>query len=56
MSLTIEIDKLAHYFRQVINGQIVPAYKFLVSDRLFDVQEMHLEHIQNERSRKLFAF
>ncbi|CAF1398035.1 unnamed protein product [Adineta steineri] len=47
MSATIEVEKLAHYFRQVINGQIVPAYKFHVGDRLFDVQEMYLEHIQN---------
>jgi HrpA-like RNA helicase len=47
MSATIEIDKLARYFRQVINGQIVPAYQFIVGDRLFDVQEMYLEHIQN---------
>ncbi|UJR29861.1 hypothetical protein I4U23_017409 [Adineta vaga] len=47
MSATIEIDKLAHYFRQVIDGQIVPAYQFHVGDRLFDVQEMYLEHIQN---------
>ncbi len=47
MSATIEIDKLANYFRQVINGQIVPAYQFYVGDKLFDVQEMYLEHIQN---------
>lgn len=47
MSATIEVDKLAHYFRQVIDGQIVPAYQFHVGDRLFDVQEMYLEHIQN---------
>jgi HrpA-like RNA helicase len=47
MSATIEIEKLANYFRQVINGQIVPAYQFNVGDRLFDVQEMYLEHIQN---------
>ncbi|CAF1670420.1 unnamed protein product [Rotaria magnacalcarata] len=47
MSATIEIDKLAHYFRQVINGEIVPAYQFQIGDRLFDVQEMYLEHIQN---------
>ncbi|CAF3996540.1 unnamed protein product, partial [Rotaria magnacalcarata] len=25
MSATIEIDKLTNYFRQVINGRIVPA-------------------------------
>ncbi len=47
MSTTIKIDKLANYFRQVINGQIIPAYKFNVDDKLFDVQEMYLEHIQN---------
>ncbi len=47
MSATIEIEKLANYFRQVINGQILPAYQFHVGDRLFDVQEMYLEHIQN---------
>ena len=47
MSATIEIDKLAKYFRQIIDGQIVPAYQFHVGDRLFDVQEMYLEHIQN---------
>lgn len=47
MSATIEIDKLANYFRQIIHGQIVPAYQFHVGDRLFDVQEMYLEHIQN---------
>jgi HrpA-like RNA helicase len=47
MSATIEIEKLANYFRQVINGQIIPAYQFHVGDRLFDVQEMYLEHIQN---------
>jgi HrpA-like RNA helicase len=47
MSATIEIDKLANYFRQVINGHIVPAYQFNVGDKLFDVQEMYLEHIQN---------
>jgi len=47
MSTTIEIDKLTNYFRQVINGQIVLACQFLVGDRLFDVQEMYLEHIQN---------
>ncbi|CAF1468254.1 unnamed protein product [Rotaria sordida] len=48
MSATIEVDKLAQYFRQVINGQIAPACQFNVGDdRLFDVQEMHLEHIQN---------
>jgi hypothetical protein len=56
MCVTIEIDKSAHYFRQVINGEIVPAYQFLLGDRLFDVQEMYLEHIQNERSCKLFTF
>jgi HrpA-like RNA helicase len=47
MSATIEIDKLANYFRQVINGQIIPAYQFNVGDTLFDVQQMYLEHIQN---------
>ncbi|CAF4764799.1 unnamed protein product, partial [Rotaria sp. Silwood2] len=47
MSAAIEIDKLAHYVRQVINGQIVPAYQFQIGDRLFDVQDMYLEHIQN---------
>jgi HrpA-like RNA helicase len=47
MSATMEIDKLANYFRQVQHGQIRPAYQFFVGDRLFDVQEMYLEHIQN---------
>ncbi|CAF4744550.1 unnamed protein product, partial [Rotaria sp. Silwood2] len=41
MSTTIEIDKLAHYFRQVIDGQIVPAYQFQIGERLFDVQDMY---------------
>ena len=47
MSATIESEKLALYFRQVINGEILPAHQFDVGDRLFDVQEMYLEHIQN---------
>lgn len=47
MSATIEVDKLANYFRQVLNGQIHPACRFTVGDQLFHVQEMYLEHIQN---------
>ena len=47
MSATMEMEKLANYFRQVIDGQIVPAYQFHVADRLFEVQDMYLEHIQN---------
>jgi HrpA-like RNA helicase len=47
MSATIDVDKLTHYFRQVINGQILPAHQFHVGDRLFHVQEMSLQHIQN---------
>ncbi|CAF1173478.1 unnamed protein product [Rotaria sordida] len=46
-SATIDVEKLAHFFRQVINGQILLVYQFNVGDRLFDVQEMYLEHIQN---------
>ncbi|CAF3637090.1 unnamed protein product [Rotaria sp. Silwood1] len=44
---TIDVEKLAHFFHQVINGQILLVYQFNVDDRLFDVQEMYLEHIQN---------
>ena len=47
MSATIEVDKLAKYFRQVQHGEIRPASHFFVGDRLFDVQEMYLEHIQH---------
>ena len=47
MSATIEIEKLANYFRQVQNGEILPAYQLSIGDRLYDVQEMYLEHIQN---------
>ncbi|CAF1421386.1 unnamed protein product [Rotaria sp. Silwood1] len=46
-SATIDVEKLAHFFHQVINGQILLVYQFNVDDRLFDVQEMYLEHIQN---------
>ena len=56
MSATIDVEKLAHYFRQVINGQILPAYQFQVGDRLFDVQEMYLEHIQNYGLVSLLLF
>jgi len=48
MLATIEVDKLANYFREVINGEIVPAYQFNIGDRLFDVQDMYLEDIQND--------
>ena len=47
MSATIEIDKLANYFRQVQQGEIRPASKYFLGDRLYDVQDMYLEHIQN---------
>ncbi|CAF3420137.1 unnamed protein product, partial [Rotaria sp. Silwood2] len=47
MSVTIEIDKVAHYFQHVINEKIVPAFEFQIDDQLFYVQDMYLEHIQN---------
>jgi HrpA-like RNA helicase len=56
MSATIEVEKLANYFRQTINGQILPAYQFHVGDKLFDVQEMYLEHIQNYGPVSFFYF
>ncbi|CAF3113475.1 unnamed protein product [Rotaria sp. Silwood2] len=50
MSATIEIDKLVHYFRQVINGQIVSAYQFQIGDRLFDLPDLKLSeaHLSHE--------
>ena len=42
MSATIEIEKISHYFHQVIRSQIAQANQFCVDDRLFDVEEMHL--------------
>ncbi|CAF4205261.1 unnamed protein product [Rotaria sp. Silwood2] len=49
MSAAIEIDKLAHYFRQVINGQIVPAYQFQIGDRLFDLPDLKLSEARLSR-------
>ncbi|CAF4667022.1 unnamed protein product [Rotaria sp. Silwood2] len=50
MSATIEIDKLVHYFRQVINGQIASAYQFQIGDRLFDLPDLKLSeaHLSHE--------
>ena len=45
MSATMEVEKLAKYFRQVQQGESRPTHQFFVGDRLFDVQEMYLEHI-----------
>ncbi|CAF4509996.1 unnamed protein product, partial [Rotaria sp. Silwood2] len=49
MSATIEIDKLVHYFRQVINGQIVPAYQFQIGDRLFNLPDLKLSEARLSR-------
>ncbi|CAF1436498.1 unnamed protein product, partial [Didymodactylos carnosus] len=45
MSATIEIDKLADYFKQVLNEKVVPAAVLTIGDRLYDVQELYLEHL-----------
>ncbi|CAF1335861.1 unnamed protein product [Rotaria sordida] len=42
MSSTIEIHKLANYFHQVINGEILPAYQYHVGHRLFYLFDLKL--------------